>query len=1065
MTKTLERVRFALGLLLLVGLPTAAFAQAAGSITGIVKDTSGAVLPGVTVEAASPALIEKVRSVVSAGDGQYRIVNLGPGTYSITFTLPGFSTFKRDGVEMTGDFTATINAEMKVGAQEETITVTGEAPTVDVQGVQRQRVLTNEVVEAVPTGKYFVNLGVLIPGVSASCSAACQGGSSQDTGGSAGDSSATLVAHGSRFRDQRISINNMTVRGATGYLGVTGPNIEAMQETQIDTSGADASIGTGGVRINVVPKDGGNKFAGGFYFTGTNQHFQSKNVDQNLLNRGLAGNTSVKSLYDVAPTLGGPIMQDKLWFFLSYRRENNLNYAANLFENSAKNNPALFTYAPDLTKQTVLGNPLPMAGVRLTFQATARNKFSASFDYRDRCQCPNLGSAGTSPDAAMTFQFRPQHVAMATWSSPVTNRLLLQASVAIMVEGWGARACGSPGGDCGAVTAADPSLNLLRISGAQNIPTSFLGVTTFRAAGGGNWTWYPYRDTGFSATYVTGAHAIKAGIDLDWGKSDAWATPNQTGPISSIRVNYASTLVATAAGVNTCAPGLLCQPNQFTVNSGPTRVPNITPADAGAYVQDRWTYKRMTLSGGLRLDYYNRYTAAVTFGPTPLQPTRNVTFPQEQVTKLTDLSPRLGVAWDVFGTGKTAFKMSINRYVVDQSPFSNSGGSQASNYVSSASRTWTDSNHNFYPDCDLANPNAQNLTATGGDSCAAFTGANANFGLSVPTSVNDRDTQFGFNHRGYNWEFSSEIQQEIIPRRVAVDLAFFRRWYGNFTMTDNYAIAASDYGAFSVVVPAVNPTTGQADLPLAGQTITGFLDANPNVSSLPSDNHVRVSSIYGKQYETWQGIDLSTTVRLPRGAQVQAGLSTGKNVTDNCAAIAIVPEAGTPGISLVGSPTSIAGPLANPFCHQESAWLTQVKGLATYTVPRIDVQLSGAFQMVPGLQRSATLVVPCGAGTDAAAQLGRACTASGGNVTVNILAPGSSYGPKLYQTDVRVGKIIRFAGNRRATASIDLFNLFNGNTVLQATSVYPTAAGQANFEIPTRIQQGRLLKFTFSANF
>src|SRR6202008_4394197 len=111
----------------------------------------------------------------------------------------------------------------------------------DVQSVQRQRVLTNDVVEAVPTGKYFVNLGVLIPGVSASCSAACRGGNSQDTGGSAGDSSATLVAHGSRFRDQRISINNMTVRGSTGYMGVTGPNIEAMQETQIDTSGADGS--------------------------------------------------------------------------------------------------------------------------------------------------------------------------------------------------------------------------------------------------------------------------------------------------------------------------------------------------------------------------------------------------------------------------------------------------------------------------------------------------------------------------------------------------------------------------------------------------------------------------------------------------------------------------------------------------------------------------------------------------------------------------------------------------------------------------------------------------------
>ena len=268
----------------------------------------------------------------------------------MTFTLPGFNTFVRDGIELAGDFTASINAELRVGSLEETITVTGEAPVVDVQNVSRQSVLTNEVVEAVPTGKYFVNLGVLIPGVSASCSAACQGGNSQDTGGDRGDSSATLVAHGSRFRDQRVAINGMTVRGATGYLGVTGPNIEAQQETQIDTSGADASVGTGGVRINVVPKDGGNTFSGGLFLTGTNENFQGDNVDQELSDRGLAGNPEVKKIYDFAPTFGGPIKQDKLWFFLSYRRSNAENYAANLFENLNKNKQNEWVYVPDTSQ-------------------------------------------------------------------------------------------------------------------------------------------------------------------------------------------------------------------------------------------------------------------------------------------------------------------------------------------------------------------------------------------------------------------------------------------------------------------------------------------------------------------------------------------------------------------------------------------------------------------------------------------------------------------------------------------------------------------------------------------
>ena len=141
-------------------------------------------LPGVTVEASSAALIEKVRSVISDGGGQYRIVDLRPGVYTVTFTLTGFNTFIRDGLELTGDFTATINAELRVGSIEETITVTGEAPVVDVQGVTRQRVLTNEVIEAVPTGRYFVSLGVLVPGISANCGRPCGSyGNASDVGG------------------------------------------------------------------------------------------------------------------------------------------------------------------------------------------------------------------------------------------------------------------------------------------------------------------------------------------------------------------------------------------------------------------------------------------------------------------------------------------------------------------------------------------------------------------------------------------------------------------------------------------------------------------------------------------------------------------------------------------------------------------------------------------------------------------------------------------------------------------------------------------------------------------
>src|SRR5712672_1729917 len=156
--------RCVLALLALVLLPAAAFAQAA--ITGVVKDASGAVLPGVTVEAASPVLIEKVRSVITDGTGQFRIVNLLPGTYSVTFSLPGFSTVKRDGIEMTGTFVATVNGELKVGALEETITVTGETPVVDVQNVKVQTTVSKDVLAAIPTARTAQGLQSLIPGLS-----------------------------------------------------------------------------------------------------------------------------------------------------------------------------------------------------------------------------------------------------------------------------------------------------------------------------------------------------------------------------------------------------------------------------------------------------------------------------------------------------------------------------------------------------------------------------------------------------------------------------------------------------------------------------------------------------------------------------------------------------------------------------------------------------------------------------------------------------------------------------------------------------------------------------------
>jgi len=266
--------------------PALAFAQA--SITGVVKDTSGSVLPGVTVAAASPVLIEKVRSVVTDGTGQYRIVDLRPGTYSVTFTLQGFATVQREGIGLTGAFTATVNADMRVGTVTETITVTGESPIVDVQSTQQQRVMQKEVIDAIPSGRSYQSLTVLIPGMVAGA---------QDVGGTNNlRNNAGLAIHGGRGGDARIMEDGLTIRniGASGSFTNLFPDEGRTQEIVVDYASGNAELSFGGVRVNYIPKEGGNTFSGSFFGTGVSDSFQSDNYSEDLQARGLrAPNTRV----------------------------------------------------------------------------------------------------------------------------------------------------------------------------------------------------------------------------------------------------------------------------------------------------------------------------------------------------------------------------------------------------------------------------------------------------------------------------------------------------------------------------------------------------------------------------------------------------------------------------------------------------------------------------------------------------------------------------------------------------------------------------------------------------
>src|SRR3954453_2237486 len=293
--------------------PTPASAQLGSSgITGVVRDATGGVLPGVTVEASSPALIEKVRSVTAEEQGVYRIVDLRPGTYSVTFTLTGFSTVRREGIDLPVNFTATINGEMRVGSLEETITVSGQSPVVDVQNTAAQTVISSAVLDAIPSaGKALTAYTSLIPGIVAPATG-------QDVGGSKGELSIRVAINGGHASEMRWLQNGMEITSSDGTGSGHGfyPQPASTEEVSVDLGGGPGEANVGSIQLNYIPKTGGNRYSGSLFGAYTNENFQSDNLTDELRSRGLTTVNPIVKVWDVSGAFGGPISRDTLWFAL-----------------------------------------------------------------------------------------------------------------------------------------------------------------------------------------------------------------------------------------------------------------------------------------------------------------------------------------------------------------------------------------------------------------------------------------------------------------------------------------------------------------------------------------------------------------------------------------------------------------------------------------------------------------------------------------------------------------------------------------------------------------------------
>lgn len=990
--------KVATALMLVALLPSFAFGQA--SIVGSTKDSSGAVLPGVTVEASSPALIEKVRTTVSDASGQFQIADLRPSAYVVTFTLTGFNTVKRDGIELTGTNAAAVNVVMPVGAMAETVTVTGATPIVDVTTTRLRQTMDKEVIDAIPSARQYFNLANLVPAINSGV---------RDVGGSAGLVPPPPTASGSNGADSRILLDGLSV-GATGGGGsMYMTPVATSREVTFNLTGGMGESESPGLTTMIVPRDGGNMFGGSMFFNGAGDNLIGSNFTDDLKSQGLRVPNRLLSVYDFSASFGGPLKRDRLWFFGSTREIGSNNAVAGMYINKNAGNLNSWTYDPDLTKQAENEQLYRGGNLRLTWQASARNKIAVFWDEQYRCQsCVGGGTATQTVEATSRSTASPMRVSQITWNSPVTNNLFAEAGFSLFGH---RQVAGGPvnGGRPREDGTRNPDL-IRVVEQAGAIPgLSYRQPTLY----GHHWAQTTVWRGAISR--ITGSHSSKFGYDGGYHPRELnFSSDNGL----SYRFNN---------GV----------PNQLTQYATPYSAPSYAHT-TGLYAQDQWVLGRLTLQGGIRYDYLHMTYPAQQLGPSKLYPIV-VQFAASDSYQWHDVTPRMGAAYNLFGNGKTAIKVQVGKYV-SQGVLSPNGGdpddfNPVLRMATNTTRAWTDANGNYKADCDLANGAAQDLRSVGGDLCGAF--ANANFGTNRFSSTFNPAYVKGWSVRPYQWVITPSIQQELWSQ-VSLNLGYVRRVGGNFPITDNIAASAADFDRYTVTAPADARLPGGGNYP-----VSGLYDIRPDKFG-QTNNYRTLAGDYGKQIAHYDGFNLD--VRARRGTlTVQGGLSSGKTTTDNCEIVKRVPEV-------------LPAGLGDGSCHVATPFLTNYKGLAAYTIPRVAVQVSGTYQNLPGAEFSGNYNAPNAA---VIPSLGRPLSGNAPNVLVNLLAPSSEYGERYSQVDLRVAKVLRF-GKAKALVSFDLYNTINNNAIQTYNNTF---IPNGTWLIPTAIESPRVAKFGLQLDF
>jgi hypothetical protein len=734
------------------------------------------------------------------------------------------------------------------------------------------------------------------------------------------------------------------------------------------------------VIINVISRDGGNQFHGVISADAGFRDLQANNIDADLRARGATLTGTLRHLYDVASGFGGPLKRDRVWFFASARKYESSNFQAGTYYNKSAN-PLFFE--PDLARPAYDRNLSQDLSLRLTWQAAEKHKITGSYRYEYNCNCNfNIATGQFSPEAAGNNWYPPLQSTQGSWTYPATNRLLLQAG-GVFLGGTHRRKLGDEVNDH-YIAVFDRLTNFWYGSPDRTL-IMFTQNLARTPRGQGN--------ASGSMSYVTGSHNFKVGGLVLQSYRDLYQPFER-----AISYTFAGRV-----------------PESVTYYAAPLNA-KMRTRQIGLFAQEQWTLNRLTLYGGLRFDYDHGWNPAQDVPAGPYVSARHYD-EVRNVPNWKDINPRAGFAYDLFGNGRTAIKANVGRFVA----FEANGGivfasNPANRIVTSATRVWTDVNGDYAPQDNELGPLS-----------------NPNFGRPFTSTVYSDEVLRGWGNRGYNWQAALTFQHELTTG-VGLNVGYYRTWYGNFLVTDNTLVSASDYDPYCISAP------GHSRLPNAGEQICGILEITPARFGQVS-NVVNLDRQYGGQSEVYDGIDVTLNARFGRGGLLGGGFATGRTTTDVCDVVDDVPEfAINLAATALLTTNSVAGPSNAPsrFCRVSPPWsgLTQIKLFGTYPLP-LDLRASFNYQDLPGVATTATYVV---SGAEIATALGRP-SAAGARATANVelIEPQRVRREgRLHQLNFAVTRVFTLGGYRMQPG-VELHNALNANTIHTIVTRYGPA--------------------------